>query len=609
MDIPVILTLSGIGLIGILCQWLAWWTKLPSILFLLSIGLLLGPASGLLDPDRIFGDLLFPVVSLSVAVILFEGSLTLRFQEIRGLTAIVRNLVTIGMGITWLMITVLTHYLIGFPWDLSFVFGALVVVTGPTVIVPIIRTVRPKSNLANILRWEGIMIDPIGAVLAVLVFDFIISDPGAALGSVTAAFGLIVLVGLVVGLIAAQFLGVLLRNWLIPEYLQNVFALTLVVAVFAIADTITHESGLLAVTAMGIRLANMRDVDTTGILDFKESLSLLLISAIFIILAARLELVQFEVLGLRAGLLLFLIMVVVRPVAVYVSALGSDLTGREKALLAWIAPRGIVAAAVSALFAMRLETAGFYDAYLLVPLTFSVIIVTVVIQSASAGLIANLLGVSEPEPRGVLLPDGNPVSFAIGEILINQGFEVLLADSKWNNIRHARMKGMQLFYGNAISEHADRHMELIGIGHMLALSPRPNFNALACQRFRHELGKENVYSLQFSAEKKDGEQKHHIATRYGGRELFKKGVTYPKLASLLAKGAEIKATQLTDSFDYDAYSDQYHGRLIPLFAVSPEKHLRPFVLDKKREPTPGWTVISLIRGEETLEADSLPESD
>lgn len=603
MEIPTILTLSAIGIIGIFCQWFAWWTQLPSILFLLLVGILLGPVGGVLDPDQLFGDLLFPIVSLSVAVILFEGSLTLKFREIHGLAKIVRNLVTIGMILTWLMITVLTHYLIEFPWGLASVFGALVVVTGPTVITPILRSVRPKSKLANILRWEGIMIDPIGAVMAVLVFDFIISEPNAALGTVLTAFGTIVLVGLLIGLIGAQFLGVLLRHWLIPEYLQNVFALTLVVTVFSVSDIITHESGLLAVTVMGIRLANMRDVDMDDILDFKESLTLLLISVIFIILAARLQIAQFEALGWKAVLLLVLIMFVVRPIVVFFSSLGSDLTVRDKAFLAWVAPRGIVAAAVSALFALRLEAAGFADAYLLVPLTFAVIISTVLIQSLSAKPIAKLLGVSEPDPLGVFLPDGNPVSIAIGEALVKQGYEVLLADSKWHNIKTARMKGMRHYYGNAISEHADRHLELIGVGHLLALSPRPNYNALACQRFRYEFGKKYVYELQASAET-SGEEKRTIASRQGGRKLFRKSVTYPKLASLLAKGAKIRKTQLTDAFSFDDYLTQNQGHLVPLFAIDPEQRLHPFVLDKKIILGSGWTVLGLISEDESRELEN-----
>jgi len=598
----ILFALAAIGVTGIACQWLAWWAKLPAILLLLLVGLLAGPVTGLLDPDALFAGLLFPMVSLSVAVILFEGSLTLRFKDIRGVSRVVRNLVSIGVLLSWLMIAAFTRLLFGFSWDLSLLFGALVVVTGPTVIIPMLRTVKPDPALANILRWEGIIIDPVGAVLAVLVFDFIIADRGAAFGGVLYNFLLIVASGIVVGLLAAGFLAWLLRRHLIPEFLQNVFVLTLVFGVFAIADGIEHESGLLAVTVMGIRLANITDINIENILDFKESLSLLLISGLFIVLAARLQPAQFEVMGWRAWTLLMLVIFLVRPLAVYASTIHSDLSRQQKILLAWIAPRGIVAAAISALFSLRLMEAGYPQAYLLVPLTFSIIIGTVVIQSITAGPLAQWLGVAEPSPRGVLLIAGNPVSQAIGRALVEQGFDVLLSDSNWDNISTARMNGLRTFYGNPISEHADRHMDLVGIGRVLALSGRAEFNTLASLRFRPEFGAKHIYEIQTSQDI-EGQDKHALSTRHGGYRLFGEDVTYSRFASLLARGAEIRATQLTEAFDFDAYRETYGGRCIPLFAIDTRGRLHVFVVDGQLRPAAGWTVLGLVTPESSTAVD------
>ncbi|MEE9551632.1 MAG: sodium:proton antiporter, partial [Gammaproteobacteria bacterium] len=404
MESPVLFSLAAIGILGILCQWLAWWARMPAILFLLLCGLIIGPVSGLLNPDEMFGDLLFPIVSLSVAVILFEGSLTLRFDEIKGHGAMVRNLISIGALSTWIIIAITAHYLIGFSYDLAFLFGAVVVVTGPTVIMPMLRTVRPNAKIANILRWEGIAIDPLGALLAVLVFDFIITrQSGDALENVVLIFGGIILAGAYIGMLAALLLGLVLRRHYVPEYLRNVLALTLVFAVYAIADFFKHESGLLAVTIMGITLANMNDTDIDDILDFKESLSVLLISGLFIILASRIEFYQMYQIGWAAVSVLAIIMLFARPAAVWISAIGSDLTFNEKLLISWIGPRGIVAAAVASVFALRLENIGYPDAALLVPLTFFIIIGTVVIQSATAKHFAAWLNVREPPPSGVLI--------------------------------------------------------------------------------------------------------------------------------------------------------------------------------------------------------------
>lgn len=482
---------------GIACQWLAWRARLPAILLLLLCGMIIGPVTGLLNPDDLFADLLFPMISLSVAVILFEGSLTLKLDEIRSLASVVRNLITVGVLITWLITAVATHHLIGFPYELAFLFGAVVVVTGPTVIVPILRTVRPNAKIANILRWEGIVIDPLGALLAVLVFDFIISSQsGNALETVSLVFGRIVLVGTTLGSLAAFFLGHILRRHLIPEYLRNVLSLTLVFAVYAGADHLAHESGLLSVTVMGMVLANLKNTDIDDILDFKESLSILLISGLFIILAARIEFYQFRELGWNALGVLAAIMLLARPIAVWVSSFTSDLNPREKLLIAWIGPRGIVAAAVASLFAIRLEAEGYPGASLLVPLTFFIIIGTVIIQSVTAKTIAHWLGVREPPPTGFLIVGSGNVARIIGKALQESGFKVILTDSNWENTSQARMEGLNTYFGNPASEHADRNLDLTGIGKMLAMTGNTNQNSLASLRFKSEFGMQNIFELK-----------------------------------------------------------------------------------------------------------------
>jgi len=587
------ITLAVIVVIGIGCQWLAWWFKLPAILFLLLTGLVLGPLTGFIRPDDLFGGLLFPMVSLGVALILFEGSLTLRFSEIKGLGRVVRNLVTIGAVLNAVIVAVATHLFLSFSWEMAFLFGALVSVTGPTVIVPMLRTVRPISSLANILRWEGIIIDPLGALMAVLVFEFIVSGREH---QALVVFGKMLLIGGVSGAAAAYALAVLLRRHLIPEYLHNVTTLALVVGVFTLADGLQNESGLLAVTVMGMMLANMKNVPIEEILDFKESLSVLLISLLFIVLAARVDFRLFADVGWGAVLVFAVILFVARPLMVLVSTFGSKLNWREKVLLGWVAPRGIVAAAVSALFALRLQELGFTHAELLVPLTFMVIIGTVVVQSATARPLANRLKVSEPEPRGVLIVGANPVSRAIAKALTEKNFRVVIADTYWDDVRTARMEGLATYYGNVVSEHADRHLDLVGVGRLFAMSRRPALNALACTRYKNEFGANNVYSLQ-TAEEKGAPEKQVIATHFAGSRLFGENVTHTMLASMISKGAEIRGTQLTDAFDYASYHEKYGKGLIPLFALDDDGELRVFHAGRELEPASGWTVFSLLPAE------------
>jgi len=597
---PVV-AVALIGFVAILCQWFAWWVKLPAILMLLVTGLLLGPTLGLLDPDALLGDLLFPFVSLSVALILFEGSLTLRFDEIRGLERVVRNMVSIGMLTTWAIIGAASHFLVGFSWELALLFGAIMVVTGPTVIMPMLRTVRPTAHVASILRWEGIVIDPLGALLAVLVFEFIVAGESGALSHTLGAFGRILAIGSVLGVAGGYVLGVLLRRHWLPAYLHNVATLSVVFAVFAVSNVVQEESGLLTVTIMGIWLANMRGVPVDDILDFKESLSILLISALFIILAARIEFEQLALLGIPALLVFLVLQFVARPVKVLISTYGSTLDWRERALLAWIAPRGIVAAAISALFALRLESQGYEGAELLVPLTFMMILGTVVLQGATAGFLARMLGVSEPEPRGMLIVGANPVARAIARALNKAGYRIVVTDSYWDNIRAARMDGLKTFYGNPTSQHADRHLDLVGLGKLFGLSPQGDLNALASIRFKSEFGANEIFTLPSRGEKEGGVSKG--TPDRTGRTLFGKDVTYTKLASLISQGAEVRTTKITASFTWEDFRAKYKKKVTPLFAVTPKGHLRVFTAEDEIRPTTGWTLLYLLNPEANGKAE------
>ena len=597
MNQDLLIILAALGLLGSLAQWFSWWVKLPAILFLLLIGLIAGPVTGWFNPDAVFGQLLFPIVSLSVAVILFEGSLTLNLRELKGIEQVVLRLVSIGVAVTWLIITIATHYIMQLQWSLAMLFGALVVVTGPTVIVPMLRTVRPTVRIANILRWEGIVIDPVGALLAVLVFDFIVASQQGhgGLFSITLVFGKTIGIGILLGIAAGQLHGVILRRHLLPEYLHNVATLTLVFSVFALANHLQEESGLLAVTLMGMWLANMRNVPIEEILSFKESLSLLLISGLFIILAARIDGPQLIQMGWGALGVFLVIQFIARPIKVLVSTTGSSLSWQERSLLAWIAPRGIVAAAVSALFALKLEEAGFEQAPLMVSLTFIVIIGTVVLQSATARPLAIWLKVAEPEPRGILIVGANPVARAIALALNEQGFRTLLTDSHWPNVQKALLDNLEAFWGNAISERADRRLDLVGIGQLFGLSQNDYLNVLAAQRYTAEFGRNKIYTLP-AATDKTITTIEAAATRHRGNTLFGETVSYKKLASLIAQQAEIKTTKLSDTFRYEDYLEEYKGRVMPLFGISKRGNLR---VCGNPENAPrfeaGWKVIGLIQ--------------
>jgi NhaP-type Na+/H+ or K+/H+ antiporter len=594
LETHILITLAGIGLLGIFCQLVATWVRLPAILFLLLAGIIAGPITGQLNPDELFGNLLFPFVSLAVAVILFEGSLTLKLIEIKNLKSVVRNLITAGALITLVVMALAAHYLADLDFNISLLFGAVVTVTGPTVIIPMLRTVKPNANISNVLRWEGIVIDPLGALLAVIVFNFIISSETAAVyTSAFMSFGKILLVGGITGAIFAVALGITLRRHLVPEYLRNVLTLTLVLGVYAISDLVQHESGLLAVTVMGIVLTNMEDTDIDDILEFKETLSVFLRSGLFIILAARVDFDEFLTVGWSALLVLGVLMFIARPMAVFTSSVGSELTWKEKLMISWIGPRGIVAAAVASIFAIRLEEAGVPGAELLVPMTFMVIIGTVVIQSATAKTVGTILDVREPDATGALIIGAGNVARKIAKALQEQKIKVTLTDTNWESISLARMEGLPTYYGNPVSEHAELHLDLAGIGMLMGMSGRINSDTLASIKFRSEFGANNVYEL-ISTRESTMPDKHRISNRHRGRQLFGEEITYGTMAWWIRNGAEIRTTKLQEEFSFANYLSKHANKAIPLFAINPKSKLYCFAVDKQPEPEPDWSIISLF---------------
>lgn len=594
MPISTVLLLASIGVLSLFCQWLAWRVRVPAILFLLATGIACGPVFHYLNPEDVFGDLLFPMVSLAVAIILFEGSLTLRFAEIHGHSKMVRNLIPAGALVTGVIGTLAAHWILDISWEISLLFGAISVVTGPTVIAPLLRSVRPSSKLANILQWEGIVIDPVGALLAVLVYEGIVSwGLGNVFSHSLYIFGKTIVVGILLGATAGYLNGQVLRKHWMPHYLHNAGTLTFMLGVYALSNEIAHESGLLTVTIMGIWMANMKQVQVDGILEFKESLSVLLISALFIILAARIEFSAITSLGWGLVLVLAVLMLVARPLSIFLSAIGTDLSFREKLFLSWIAPRGIVAAAVSALFAFQLQSNGYDGAQTLVPLVFMLIIATVTIQSLTARPLAKLLGVAEPAEFGFLIMGANQVARMIAKELKKHEVPVLMADTNWENVRQARMENLQVYFGNPISEHAANQLDLTGIGNLLVISPYKQMNSLATYHFLDWFGAhDSVFSL--AEGEQDQKARYQTAEKIQRTRGLFDGVSYAKLASLASQGYTIKTTQLSEEFSYQDFLDKHDNAALVLFTIDNKDHIKPVKAMSALKPDSVSKLISLV---------------
>ncbi|MEM9659616.1 MAG: sodium:proton antiporter, partial [Planctomycetota bacterium] len=461
MTSPAVLN-AGILALGIAAQWIAWRLRLPAIVLLLVFGAILGWLAPV-DASDVNQEFFYAVVSLAVGIILFEGGLSLDFREIRGAGGVVARLVTVGLAMTWLLTATLAHWIAGFSWPMSLLLGAVLTVSGPTVVLPLLRHVQPVRRIGSLAKWEGIVNDPIGAVLAALVFEVVSQSGGEGMASNLPLrdFWITILLGTLLGVSGAWFLLHMLRRHLTPDYLQNPVILAFVMLVFAVSNALQHESGLVTVTVMGIVLANQRGVAIRHVVEFKENLSVLLISTLFIVLSRRLQLdaTTLASLGWSSLLLAALVITLVRPTAVFVSTVGSGLDWREKAFLGWIHPRGIVAAAVSSVFALRLtQTLGpespFAGETQRFELTvFLVIAATVVVYGLTLGPLARRLGLSGANPQGILFAGASRPVREIAMAVKNEGFAVLLVDTNPRNNAAARMAGLTATYASIGSEY------------------------------------------------------------------------------------------------------------------------------------------------------------
>lgn len=565
--------------LGVGAQWLAWKLRLPAIVLLLGFGFSLGIALG--PPEQYVGDqALLPVVSLAVGVILFEGGLGLRISELKETRSVVIRLVTVGLLITWAGGAFAAHWMMGFSWQMATLLGALLTVSGPTVILPLLRQVRPNGRLGSVIKWEGIVNDPIGAVLAALVFEVVAHGGGEHVASESAVMLLkTVVVGLGFGAAAAWMIVQLMKRYLAPDYLQSPITLGIVVLTYASSNALSHESGLVAVTALGLILANQDRVSIKHVVEFKENLSVLLIAVLFILLSSRVQ-VGWEQIGqIGWGGLAFLafLILVVRPIATLSATVGSDLRLNERLLLGWIHPRGIVAAAVASLFALGLhdgEKAA--EADRLVLATFLVIVGTVLVYGLTLGPLARKLGLSRPDPQGVLFAGASLFVRRLAEALENEKIATLLVDTNPQNVAAARLTGLSTHYASIGSEFVIQGLDLGGIGRLFAMTPNDEVNTIAASEFRELFGSDSVYQL--APAEKSGERHRKIPHHLRGRYLFGEGVTYEALRRRMESGAILKKTTLSDEYTLENFRAKY-GESALILCTFPEPGRVRFAAD------------------------------
>ena len=505
------LELAGIIILGICAQWLAWRFKLPAILPLILIGLLVGPIATLFTDDGtkliepvwngkngLFpGEGLYYFVSLAISIILFEGGLTLKRSEVANVGPVITKLITLGTLVTFVVAGLAAHFIFDLSWQISFLFSALIIVTGPTVITPILRNIPLKKDISAVLKWEGILIDPIGALVAVLVFEFISVGEGQAYTKTAMIeFGKILLFGSTFGFTFAHALAFAIKRNFIPHYLLNVVSLSVVLLVYVESDIFAHESGLLAVVVMGMVMGNMNLPNIKELLYFKESLSVLLISILFILLAANINISEMELIyNWKTALLFAVIVFIVRPLGVLLSTRGSNLKLNEKMFIGWVGPRGIVAAGIASLFGSKLIAKGEPGAEYITPLVFMIVLGTVLLNATTARRFAKLAGVFLKHSEGILIIGASKASRLIGNYLKSNNRHVVLIDNNPANIEHAKKLGLEAMTANIYSDTLTDNIELNDVGFLLAMTGNSEINSYAIDKFRDQFGENGAFRL------------------------------------------------------------------------------------------------------------------
>lgn len=544
--------LSQIAIItffAILAQWVGWKFKLPSIVFLLISGFIAGPILGWLEPEAMFGDLLSPAISIAVAIILFEGSLNLNFKELKHAGSAVRNFVIVGAPVGWIVTSAAAHYIGGLSWPVAGTFGGLLIVTGPTVIIPLLKHARLSERTTSILKWEGIVNDPIGAILAILVYEYFHLTQGVGVGETT--FFIHALSALVMVVIGSIYAGIglskVLNRGLIPEYLKPAFILSTVVMLFVACNMLLHESGLIGVTILGVALANLGVTSIEEIKRFKETMTIMLVSGVFVVITAGIDPSIIFNLDMRGLLFIAAILFIIRPLIAFCASLGTDMTLREVLLTGWIAPRGIVCVAVAGIMGPLLVEAGYADGEQIFPLAFAIVLLTVFLHGLTAKPFGRLLGLAHDNTDGLLIVGASDWSVQFAEALQKRHIAVMIADRNFHALKNARLNNIHTYYGETLSEETEYNLEMTRYNKLLAATDNADYNALLCSHFAHLFSRERVFQL--ASHNETEHERKQITETIRGRTFASKDISYWDFARLFRQGWRFKTTRVDKDFN------------------------------------------------------------
>ncbi|QZH74115.1 MAG: sodium:proton antiporter [Erythrobacter sp.] len=584
------LIIAVVGVLGIGAQWLAWRSGWPAIVLMLLAGFLAGPVLNLIDPEAVFGDLLEPMVAIGVALILFEGGLSLNFRELRHSGQAVWRLATVGVLVGWFLGALAAHEIAGLVLPVAVLFGGILVVTGPTVVIPLLRQSSIQARPASILKWEAIVNDPTGALCAVIAYEYFrLSADGASVIEVVPPLIISAALAGLLGYVAAVIIAWAFPRGTVPEYLKVPVLLTAVIGVFVLSNLIEHEAGLVAVTVMGVALANMNVQSLRSIHPFKENVAVLLVSGIFILLSASLEWADLQYLNWRFAAFLLALLFVVRPLTILITLAGTTIPWNERFFLAWIAPRGIVLVAISGLFALRLAELGYEDGNVLIGLSFAVVVATIVAHGFTVDLAARLLKVKGATRPGLLIVGSTPWTIALAKQMLDLKTPVTVVDSSWQRLALARQSGVPVYHGEILNEATEHNLDLGPFQVLVAATDNEAYNTLVCSEFAYEIGRDSVYQL---GEAGDDSDRHSLPEALRGRALFQSGWGVTETNERQKEGWVFRKTRLSEEFDYEDAQEALPEHAHMLLLLREGGQMRFFTHAARPVPKAGDTIIT-----------------
>ena len=571
----------------------------------------------------LLGEQLYPILSLSVGLILFESGLRFNVADLKQAGVVVRNLMSIGVAVTCAGVSFAAYYMLDMDPGMAILMGAILVVTGPSVLLPLLRHVRSTGRISGISKWEGTMVDPIGAVLSILVLETVIflNEPivvggleirgmGEAIYHTIVGLCLVIFVSLGVSVLSASLMVLLYKRRLIPDHLKNAISIMAVVGVFAITEMLRQDAGLLATgllatLLLGIIIANQPYVPARKAFLFKEEFRVFLYAVTFILLSTRLDLEELSFINNQTLVFLVVIIFLIRPLAVFFSIIGTRTNWKEYLFLSWMGPKGIVAAALVALFSFRLEEIFPEDSSGLVPIVFLVIIGTVAVSGLGAAPLARSLKLAERNPQGNLFIGAQSWVRRLAKVIQEQGYKVMLIDSDPRNIAHSEQAGLDARLVHVMTKDKVDELELGEFGRIIVLTPNEEINTHATLNFHEYFDNTDIYQLPVRYHNgEDNKNGHETEVPIHGRHLFGEEVTYAALNTRFISGASIKTGKLTEDFTFEDFKSRYGVNAIPLCLVRKNGELHFFIQNDEVEPEAGETLIALINRADKINEES-----